>query len=88
MIALAKALAAPVTISDATAPATTGLTPRQWRAALRTLGVPHTKIGRRTVCRADAWLAAIDRASGVAAEHASAPWDEQATIVAAARGSR
>lgn len=88
MTAPAKLPAAPVSISDATALATTGLTPRQWRAALRTLGVPHAKVGRRTVCSAAAWVEAIARASGVATDSAPAPWDEDEAVRRIARGPR
>ena len=81
--------AASVTISDATALPTTGLTPRQFRAALRRLGVPHVRLGRRTLCRADAWSEAIDRAAGAPTRAAANPeWDEDTIIAAAAGGSK
>lgn len=79
-----KPTAPPVTISDDQALATTGLTPRQFRAALRELGVPHAKIGRRTVCRVDAWLAAVDKLAGATPRRPSVPWDEEAAIQRAA----
>jgi hypothetical protein len=62
-----------------------GLSPRQFRHWLRTSGVPCARIGKRTIARADVVLAAIDAAAGTAPRPA---WSEDATIEAAARGSR
>jgi hypothetical protein len=42
----------------------TGLAPRAWRQALLVMHVPHTKVGRKTICRSDDWLAAISRQAG------------------------
>ena len=55
---------AAVTITDRTCLAFTGLEARPWKLALVALEVPYVKIGHRTICRLDAWIAAIDRASG------------------------
>jgi hypothetical protein len=63
----AALLARPLSITDRTCEVLTGFGPRPWRLALVELGVPHCRVGRRTVCAADAWLAAIAHASGAAA---------------------
>ena len=55
---------APLSITDRNCDALTGLAPRAWRKALVSMQVPHTKAGRRTICRADDWLAAISRQAG------------------------
>lgn len=68
----------PVTISDRSCAALTGLSARAWRTALRTLAVPHAKIGRRLVCTAASWRAAVDRRAGVSGE--LEPFDEAALV--------
>ena len=55
---------APLSITDRNCDALTGLAPRAWRKALVSMQVPHTKAGRRTICRADDWLAAISLRAG------------------------
>jgi hypothetical protein len=55
---------APLSITDRNCDALTGLAPRGWRKALVTMQVPHTKVGRKTICRADDWLASISRQAG------------------------
>jgi hypothetical protein len=81
---LAAAQVTPVTISDRSSRELTGLEPRAWRRALVDLAVPHVRIGRRTICTATAWTAAIDRASGATA--APAPSHSRAELVALASG--
>jgi hypothetical protein len=54
----------PLSITDRNCDALTGLAPRGWRKALVAMQVPHTKVGRKTVCRSDDWLAAISRQAG------------------------
>lgn len=53
-----------LSITDRNCDALTGLAPRGWRKALISMQVPHTRVGRRTICRADDWLAAISRQAG------------------------
>jgi hypothetical protein len=55
---------APALVSDASAPAVVGLTPLQFRRALREHGVAHCKIGRRTLARVEDVVALVDRLSG------------------------
>jgi hypothetical protein len=83
-----RATVAPITVSDATALAVVGLTPRQFRAFVREQGIPRVRVGRRTLVRVDRLLEAIDRLSGATPRPCAAAWDEQATIEAAARGAK
>lgn len=53
-------------VSDKSAPEQLGLSGRQFLAFVRALSVPHVKVGRRVLARADAILAAIDRGAGIA----------------------
>jgi hypothetical protein len=46
-------------VSDRTALAVSGLNPRQFRAYVRKHGIPHAKIARRMLVRADVLLAAL-----------------------------
>jgi hypothetical protein len=78
-------LIAPVLVSDATSFAIVGLTPRQFRAFVREHGVPHAKIGRRTVVRLDRLLEVHDRLSGAEPRRPSAAWDEDTIVAMAAR---
>jgi hypothetical protein len=55
----------PLSVTDRNCDALTGLAPRGWRKALVVMQVPHTKIGRKTICRSDDWLAVISRQAGV-----------------------
>jgi hypothetical protein len=71
-------------VSDATAMACLGLTPRQFRAFVREHQVPHARIGRRTCARMDHVLATIDRLSGAALP----AWSEDEVIARAAGGRR
>lgn len=75
--------AAPLTVSDASAPAVVGLTPRQFRRFVHEKGIPCVRVGRRTLVRADLLLEAIDRLSGSAPR--AVPLDEAAVIEAAVR---
>ncbi len=52
---------APVTVSDRTAPLVLGLEPRAFRALVERERIPHATIARRTVCRVEDVLAALDR---------------------------
>ena len=79
---------APITVSDATALATVGLTPRQFRAFVQEHGIPRVRIGRRTIVRVDRLLEVVDRLSGATPRLSAAAWDEEATIKAAARGAK
>jgi excisionase family DNA binding protein len=54
----------PLSITDRNCAALTGIPPRGWRKALVAMQVPHTKVGRKTICRSDDWLAAISRQAG------------------------
>jgi hypothetical protein len=54
----------PLSITDRNCDALTGFAPRAWRKALVSMQVPHTKVGRKTICRADDWLAAISHRAG------------------------
>lgn len=81
-----RAAVMPVTFSDLTAFEVTGLEWRQVRKICRTHGVPIAKLGRRCIVRTDAWIAAIDRAAGVASEPAPA-WS-RADVVRAIGGAR
>jgi hypothetical protein len=46
-------------VSDRTALAVSGLNPRQFRAYVRKHGIPHAKVARRMLVRADVLLAAL-----------------------------
>ena len=54
----------PLSITDRNCDALTGFALRGWRKALVAMQVPHTKVGRKTICRSDDWLAAISRQAG------------------------
>jgi hypothetical protein len=58
------ATAPALTITSDNCKPLTGFDRRPWLRALVQLRVPHCRIGRRTVCTASDWLAAIDRATG------------------------
>lgn len=79
---------APATITDRTCRVVTGLDARPWRRALVELDVPHVRVGRRTVCSAAAWLAAIDRASGTPVRATTAPTRGEIIALAAGRRAR
>jgi hypothetical protein len=70
---IVAATIAAVTITDRTCELATGLSPRPWRRALEELGVPHTRVGRRTVCTVAAWVLAIERASGAVSRPSTGP---------------
>ena len=76
----------PVTISDRSCLAATGLAPRPWVRALVTLQVPHARVGRRVLCSAIAWAAAVDRAAGIDDENQIALDENE--LVARVTGSR
>jgi hypothetical protein len=77
----------PLTITDRTCDTETGFERRSWKRALVELGVPHAKVGRHIVCRADDWLAALDRRTGAA--HPPALTDTEVIELAARkRGAR
>jgi hypothetical protein len=57
-------VALPVTISDQTCKAAAGLEPKTWKRRLVEWRVPHGRVGRRTVCLAEDWTAAVARAIG------------------------
>jgi hypothetical protein len=78
--------ATPLAVSDATALAVVGLTPRQFRRFVAEAGIPHAKVGRRTLVRADALLEALDRLSGASPRPSA--WDEAAVVASAARGAK
>jgi hypothetical protein len=78
---LPAAAVVPLTISDRTCEAATGLAPRPWKRALVSLGVPHRYVGRRTLCTAVDWVAAISRSTGAELT----PWNED-QIIALASG--
>jgi hypothetical protein len=77
-----------VLVSDATALAVVGLTPRQFRAFVREHAIPRVRAGRRTLVRVDQLLDVFDRLSGTTARPSAAVWDEEAVIAAAARGRK
>jgi excisionase family DNA binding protein len=54
----------PLSITDRTCDALAGLAPRGWRKALVAMQVPHAKVGGKTICRSDDWLAAISHQAG------------------------
>jgi len=56
----------PLSITDQNCDAVTGLAPRAWRKALVAMQVHRAKVGRKTICRSDDWLAAISRRAGTA----------------------
>lgn len=82
-----KVTAAPILVSDATALAVVGLTPRQFRAFVAEHGLPLVRVGRRRLVRADALLEAFDRLSGASPRPAPV-WDEATIVAEAARGAR
>jgi hypothetical protein len=75
-----------ILVSDATALATVGLTPRQFRAFIKAHDIPRIRAGRRTLVRLDRLLEVIDRLSGAAPKPSAASWNE-AGVIATARGS-
>jgi hypothetical protein len=78
-----------LTITDRTCKALTGFDARPWKVALVALKVPHFKVGHRTVCRADDWLAAVSRATGAdAATPRPAPSADDFVERAAGKGAR
>jgi hypothetical protein len=83
-----RVAAAPLVISDASAPAVVGLTARQFRAFVREHGLPAVKAGRRTLVRAEVLLEAIDRLSGSAPRPAGDALDEDTIVELAARGAK
>ena len=76
--------ASAVLVSDATALAVVGLTPRQFRAFVRKHTIPRVRAGRRTLVRVEVF----DRLSGATSRPSAAAWDEEAVIAAAARGGK
>lgn len=80
--------ASAVLVSDATALAVVGLTPRQFRAFVRKHTIPRVRAGRRTLVRVDQLLEVFDRLSGATSRPSAAAWDEEAVIAAAARGGK
>jgi len=83
---------AAVCISDANAFALVGLNPRQFRRVVRERGLPSSKVGRRTLVRADALLAALGLSDVPATETAkpAVDWRARATLrlVGGNRGAR
>ncbi len=74
-----------LSITDRTCFELTGFEARSWKLALVDLAVPHGRVGRRTICRAADWDAAVARRTGAA----PSAYDEGAIIeLAARRGSR
>jgi hypothetical protein len=80
--------AAPITVSDATALAVVGLSPRQFRRFVTEQSIPFVRVGRCTVVRVDRLLEVFDRLSGASPRPATTAWDEEAVIAAAVRGSK
>lgn len=75
---------APITLTDRTCGALTGVpwdTMREWCVAH---GVAIAKIGRRSVVRLDDYLSAFDIASGRSAPRPAAPWNPDEIIARAA----
>lgn len=65
-------------VSDATALAVVGLTKRQFRDFLRERGIPSAKVGRRTLARLDAVLAAMGLAGDPAPAAETEEWSADA----------
>jgi hypothetical protein len=83
MVAPSKPPAAtiePIAISDATSLASIGLTPRQFRCWIAAEGIPHRRVGRRTV----ALVEDVRRALG--ATPAAAPAMSRVDLVRLAAG--
>ncbi len=80
----------PLTVADTTesCEALTGLPPHLWRRALVELSVPHARVGRRTLCLAADWLAAVQRRSGVEPSGAERTEAEIVQLAARGRGRR
>jgi hypothetical protein len=74
--------AAPVTFTDANAPAVAGMTPRQCREFVHKNNIPFARAGRRMLIRVDRFLEVVDRLSGAEPHHV---YDESAVIERAAR---
>jgi len=89
---------AALTLTAANCFAATGYKPRSWKRALKRLDVPHGTLAGRTICRADDWVAAIDRVTGrkapepaQASAQPSEPWQERVVRelrAGASRGAR
>jgi len=62
-----------LTVTDRTCAAVLGLEPRVFRQLLISAKIPHARIGRRVVARADLVLAALDRLAGDDAPADAAP---------------
>ena len=82
----------PVTITDQTCAAATGLEPRTWKRRLVDWGVPHGRVGRRTLCLASDWASAVARVIGRKTPvEGAAPephWYERASAALRAGGRR
>lgn len=77
-----------VSLTDLSGPQLCGFeTARQWKEALHQLGVPHTKIGRRTLCLVADWTAAIETRCKPAAAPAVPAWAGE-LLATARRGGR
>lgn len=68
-------------VSDLTSLAVLGLVARQFKAFLRTNGIPHCKVGRRTLAKTDDVLAVIDRLTGAPSSPGPGPGLTEAEAV-------
>ena len=85
----ARSLAsAALLVSDASAFAIVGLSPRQFRTLVRKRGIPRTKVGRRTLVRADVLLMALGLDGSPEATVPAVPVWSPATVLRALRGGR
>lgn len=75
-------------VSDATALAALGLTPRQFRDFVREHAIPFARVKGRMLVRADRLLEAIDRLSGVDRRSLAPTLDDDTVIAMAARPRR
>jgi hypothetical protein len=75
-------------VSDRTALAVVGLTPRKFRTLVRERGIPSVKVGRRTLVRADDLLRALGLADPAAAAPVAPVWTLEDTVRALTTGTR
>jgi len=74
-----------VLVSDASAFAAVGLSPRQFRDLVRERGIRSARVGRRTVVRLDDLLAALGLGATTSLSPARSPLDDDQVVQLAVR---
>ena len=83
-----SAVVPPIVISDETAPRDVRMASRRFRRFVRKHAIPHVLDGRRMYVRADRFLDALDRLSGVDPRRSAQAWDEDAVVRLAAQSAK